>query len=357
MSIDVQNIGTRAVLNVNGSIGGDVLSSEFQDKLNALDEGVSEIVVNITTRGGSVIDGHAMFGMLRETGKRIVTTVIGGAYSAGAVLSQAGDERRMHSNALFMLHGASGGGGSMTADQHRGALDMIEKANAVIAETLAQRTGQPVARMTEYLNGRDNWMTAREAKAAGFIDTIVMDKTPNSEFVQLVPEDILNEIGACLPHDTTTTEEPVIMADTKTVPTPATSKEIKAACVGCSADFVLAQLENEATIDQVKDAWIKQLTSDRTEAEAKAVAEAAKNETLANELEAAKKGKSKSGVAPVSAGSSAGGSDTDAVAVWNELIASEVKSGVSRQQAVRNCVVNYGSEHAAFLAAHNASHR
>lgn len=349
MPIELTNAGEKVTLAVNGSIGGDVLSAEFQDRLNSLDEAVSEIHVNITTRGGSVVDGHAMFGMLRDTGKRIVTTIIGGAYSAGAVLSQAGDERRMHSNALLMIHGASGGQGARTADEHRGAIDMLEKANQAIAETIADRAGWSQAKAAELLQGKDNWYTAREAKAAGLIDTIINDKSAaNAEFVMTVPADILNELGVAIP--TTETEEPEIMAEVKT-PTPATAKEIKALCQGATADFVLSQVENEATIDQVKDAWMANLAAENAANAAKAV-------ELQTELEKAKAAKASSGVDPVSASAADTNDEVidDPIDSFEIAVAQKMKTGKSRQQALSAVIAQDPNAHKAYLDAYNQRH-
>ena len=374
MPIEIQSTGARATINVNGAIGAEITAAEFQDRLNSMAEDVKEIAVNITTRGGSVIDAQAMFGMLRETGKKIITTIIGGAYSAGAVLAQAGDERQMHSNALMMVHGASGGGGSMTADQHRGSLEMIEKANSVMAEMFASRTGRPLAAMMAMLSGKDNWMTAREAKAAGFIDTIIANKSPaNAEFVASLPADLLLELVAFVPPAEPVKvdpqqihKEPEKMADKTTEPTAvaepkaATPKEIKAACAGCSPAFVLEQIENGATMAEVKDAWIAQLTADRASAEAKAKEESDAKAQAQTELEALKaKPAPKSGVDPVSASQSksSAGDSTDAVAQWDELVGECVKRGMSKQQAVRECVVSHADVHAAFIQAHNAGVR
>jgi hypothetical protein len=42
-------------------------------------------------------------------------------------------------------------------------------------------------------------------------------------------------------------------------PTPATIAELKAACQGATADFIISQLEAEATVDQAIGNWIKSL--------------------------------------------------------------------------------------------------
>lgn len=356
MTIEIINAGKKVTIDINGSIGADVLSADFQAKLNAIEPDATEIFVNITTRGGSVVEGHAMFGMLRETGKRIVTTVVGGALSAGAVLAQAGDERRMHSNALMMVHGAKGGSGASTANDHRSAIAAIDAANSAIAETLSSRTGMTSQRAAELLNGQDYWYTAREAKAAGLIDTIIHDKSAfNAEFVASVPVEVLNELGIQQPEK----KEPVIMAEEKkNEPVAATSKEIKASCPGCSADFILAQLDKSATISDVKDAWSDQLANELKAEREKSAAEAAKVETLTNEVSELKKKPGKSGVSPVGGATNSGdgaGDGVDPIATWNELVAAEFQVTKNRQTAMRNCVVNNPDAHKAFIEAYNST--
>jgi hypothetical protein len=81
----------------------------------------------------------------------------------------------------------------------------------------------------------------------------------------------------------------IAMSDNPATPKAATHKELKEALVGASADFILAQLDAEATVGQAQSAWLKTLSeqnaalaSEKAEAEsraAKAEANAAAKKT------------------------------------------------------------------------------
>jgi hypothetical protein len=115
---------------------------------------------------------------------------------------------------------------------------------------------------------------------------------------------------------------------------------------------VLAQLENSATIDDVKDAWITQLTASRTEAEAKAAAEAEKTEKLTQELAASKAKPGKPGVDPINSG---GGNTTpaaDPIAAFNDAVKEKVSLGMDRQSAMSNVIAESPDLHQEYLTAY-----
>ena len=198
-----------------------------------------------------------------------------------------------------------------------------------------------------------------EALSLGLVDSV---ESFDAAFARLQSMTISKKGGQrmladhIIPESTVSTVKENSMSEIVT-PVVATSKQIKAACPGCNADFILAQLEANATMEQVKDEWITQLTSSRIEAETKAKEESEKAEKLTQELAASKAKPGKHGVEPVGAGAGAGASagGDDAVSCWNELVSSEIKSGKSLPQATRACVVNHPEAHAAYVQAHNSS--
>ena len=63
-----------------------------------------DIVVLIGSEGGDVSWGMAMFDAIKECNSRVITHAIGPCWSMASVLLQAGDIRKMSSNATTMLH-------------------------------------------------------------------------------------------------------------------------------------------------------------------------------------------------------------------------------------------------------------
>ncbi len=110
----IQNAAKKKVgqLSIRGFIGSSFFEEGVTDVsvANALKEigSVDTLEVLINSGGGSVFDAFSIFTQLRKFDAKIVTQIEGLAASAAAFLSQAGDEREMSGNALFMIHEASG---------------------------------------------------------------------------------------------------------------------------------------------------------------------------------------------------------------------------------------------------------
>lgn len=148
-------------------------------------------------------------------------------------------------------------------------------------------------------------------------------------------------------------------------PVAATLTELKAACPGASADFLMAQLEAQATIAAASQAWTKQLLADRdaankakSEAEAKAAeAEKAKADAEAKAAAAANpkpQPKGHDGVPDGGAGAATGGGS--AKAQIDALIAEKVKGGMSRYEATRAVLSENVQLREQYREQHNAAH-
>ena len=56
-----------------------------------------------------MFDAFSIFTQLRKFDAKVITKIEGIAASAAAFISQAGDEREISENAMFMSHESSGG--------------------------------------------------------------------------------------------------------------------------------------------------------------------------------------------------------------------------------------------------------
>lgn len=133
----------------------------------------------------------------------------------------------------------------------------------------------------------------------------------------------------------------------------ATLEELKAALPGADSDFILAQLEAEATeMDAVK-AWNAVLVQRAADADAQA--EAAKAEAAEAQAAADAAGQVP-GMDPVG---TADGSGEDAPAghgpimAWNEAVAQEMKLGKPKHEAARAVARKQPELREAMVAAHN----
>lgn len=130
-----------------------------------------DVLLRLNSPGGSVTEGNAIFDMLRRHPGKVVAQVDGLAASMASLIMLAGVPVRMAENALLMIHNPSisGGGDSSTLRKNATLLDSI-KANMLAV--YSAKTKKPKSEISAMLDA-ETWMTAAQAKAAGFIDQII----------------------------------------------------------------------------------------------------------------------------------------------------------------------------------------
>lgn len=99
------NVYTPArLINLNGDIDEDT-ATEFIKNIRLMDHVTEkDIIILINTSGGDVHQGMAIFDAIKECNSRVITHAVGPCWSMGAIIFQAGDIRRMSSNATLMVH-------------------------------------------------------------------------------------------------------------------------------------------------------------------------------------------------------------------------------------------------------------
>lgn len=138
----------------------------------------------------------------------------------------------------------------------------------------------------------------------------------------------------------TTTKGTRMSEQTKTAadngPQPATLADLKAACQGAPSDFLLVQLEEQATVPQATKAWTVKLNADLKAANEKLAAETKRADEAEAKLKAATEQKtgSKTGVAPITGTTKTETeATTSATDEWSEKLTALVKAGKTRAQA------------------------
>lgn len=151
------------------------------DVVCSAENALESIEVEINTPGGSVFEGQRIYNTLRALsgrGVNVVTTVNGLAASMGSVILMAGDERRMEKGSRVMIHEAStiaqGDARAM-----RKQADLLEGISAEIAGIYAERTGGDEKELRKLMLA-ETWMTAEQAKANGFVHSIIKDGKPQN---------------------------------------------------------------------------------------------------------------------------------------------------------------------------------
>ena len=132
-----------------------------------------DISFYITSPGGSVTAGMAIYDTMQFVKCDVTTICIGMAASMGAFLLAAGTKGKRialpHSE--IMIHQPSGGAQGQCSDIKIRA-DLLLRTRDTLNRILAERTGKPIETI-EKDTERDNFMTAEQALEYGLIDRII----------------------------------------------------------------------------------------------------------------------------------------------------------------------------------------
>src|ERR671932_784661 len=145
----------------------------------AQDDPDKDIQLYINSPGGSIDAGLAIYDTMHLIPSPVATTCVGIAASMAAWLLAGGTKgkRLALPNSRILIHQASSGFQGTAADIEVQARELL-RLEARMQELLAADTGQSAERIARDIN-RDYWMSAREAREYGIVDTIVgqTDKT------------------------------------------------------------------------------------------------------------------------------------------------------------------------------------
>lgn len=148
-----------------------ITASDFVRDLKAADDGNSSVVVSINSPGGDLFDGFAIHNALVRLGDRCTVRIDGLAASAASVIACGGSQVVMASNAMMMIHNPSTFAYG-TAEDLRKTAEMVDKArDGILASYRRKAPSLDDAELIRMLD-EETWLTAEEAVALGFADTI-----------------------------------------------------------------------------------------------------------------------------------------------------------------------------------------
>ncbi|MCZ2393410.1 MAG: ATP-dependent Clp protease proteolytic subunit [Chitinophagales bacterium] len=138
----------------------------------ALSQGISEAVVYINSRGGSVIEANEIVNQLKRFTS--VKIEVGALAASAATYITSKFYTVAHANSQFMFHLPSV---SSYGDVNQLASDLklLQNITDDYVNAYAQKTQQSKEDIEALLAKGDVWMTASEAQSQGFIDEIIED--------------------------------------------------------------------------------------------------------------------------------------------------------------------------------------
>lgn len=150
--------------------GESVTAAEFVKEIAALD--ADRITVRINSYGGSVSDGIAIYNAIKRHKASVTVAIDGVAVSIASLIAMAGDTVEMAENALMMIHAPWGAAVGNSADMREFA-DVLDKYAQAMSTSYSAKSGKSVDDILALLtDGTDHWLTAAEAQAEGYVDTV-----------------------------------------------------------------------------------------------------------------------------------------------------------------------------------------
>lgn len=150
---------------ITGDIGWDVTLESVRAELSRN----SDKTVVISSRGGDLIEGMAIYNLLKSAH---VTTIISGcAASIASVIALAGDTVQIYRNSTMLIHNAWSCG-SGNAEQLRDEADRLETFTSTLKQVYASRSKLSDDELQRMLDV-ETLLSAEEAKRLGFVDEII----------------------------------------------------------------------------------------------------------------------------------------------------------------------------------------
>lgn len=140
------------------------------------DDPEKDIYFYINSPGGSVTAGMAIYDTMQYVTPDVATVCLGQAASMGALLLSAGAKGKRFSlpHSRIMIHQPLGGFQGQVSDVEIHANEMIRMKQS-LNEILSKHTGKDLAQISKDTD-RDNFMSAKEAKEYGIIDSVVVER-------------------------------------------------------------------------------------------------------------------------------------------------------------------------------------
>ncbi len=145
-----------------------ITSKDFRKELKAIK--AETINLRINSPGGDVFEAAAMFAALNEHPARIEVDVDGLAASCASWLAMTGDEVRVSSNGMMMIHDPYGGVMGGANDMRRMA-DLLEKSKGQILDAYARKAKESRDTLSQWMSD-ETWLTGAEAVEAGLADKV-----------------------------------------------------------------------------------------------------------------------------------------------------------------------------------------
>lgn len=188
------------MINIFGVIGAEARASEIIKQIQSVEGDIIEIV--ISSPGGSVFEGMAIYDALKASGKTVNTSILGLGASIASVIFMAGDKREMGDGSQLMIHNAltTQGGNKHELSE---AIDRLDAIDDQMSSIYMNATGMDKATVADMLKN-ETFMSADEAISKGFAtnktNAMAMVAVYNKQTEAIMPKEEEEKAKGLLAH-------------------------------------------------------------------------------------------------------------------------------------------------------------
>lgn len=165
---DVAEVLLYDMIGVDPWFGDGISAKDFRDQVKGIK--AQTLNLRINSPGGSVFEASAMMAALDEFKGRVEVDIDGIAASAASVVAMAGDEIRIGTNAMVMIHNPSamvvGDAGDM-----RSMADTLEKSKQQLLDAYERHSTAGRDQLSAWMDS-ETWFTGSEAVDAGLANSV-----------------------------------------------------------------------------------------------------------------------------------------------------------------------------------------
>lgn len=165
--------------------GNFIMLDEFLRDLDEL-KNKQNITVHINSVGGDLYAGVAIYNRLKSLPANVTTVNDGLAASAGSIIFQAGNTRKVNAGSNIMIHQAMGFlYGYYNSKELKEAIKQLDAGNKAAVNIYAEASGRDIDSIKTLVD-KETWLTGQEAVDAGFADELIESGLPVS--MSLTPD-------------------------------------------------------------------------------------------------------------------------------------------------------------------------
>lgn len=176
MEIETQILDNRIII-LNGEINNRT-SNDLIQKLIYLDSlNNDDIYLYINSCGGDVYQGLAIIDCMEYIKSKVITIVIGVAYSMAAIILSTGEKRYALPHSEIMIHqplgNASGKASEIISSSKR-----IGEIKVLLADIIKQKSNKTLKKIITDME-KDYFLSPEQAKNYGIIDKVITKRSAN----------------------------------------------------------------------------------------------------------------------------------------------------------------------------------